>query len=91
LPKKADIKKKITAMLDLPKEIILNLPLVSVIGHEEFTIENYKGIVEYTEEKMRIGTASGILRIEGKRLCLKQITAENITIVGVISKFEYLL
>jgi sporulation protein YqfC len=91
LPKKTDIKKKITAMLDLPKEIVLNLPMVSMIGFEEFTLENYKGIVEYTEEKMRISTASGILKLEGKKMCLKQITAENITITGRITKFEYLL
>jgi sporulation protein YqfC len=90
LPKELKIKNKITAILDLPKEIVLNLPLISVIGIEEFTIENYKGIIEYTEERMRISTSCGILKIEGKKLCLKQITAENIAITGTISKFEYL-
>lgn len=91
MPKGTKIKKKITAMLELPKEIVLDLPLVSMIGSEELSIENYKGIVEYTDDRLRISTSCGILKIEGRRLCLKQITAERISVTGSISKFEYLL
>lgn len=86
-----NLKKKISTITELPKEIILNLPLVSMIGNEEITIENYKGIIEYTEEKVRISTPSGILKVEGKNLCLKQITSESISITGRIVKFQYLL
>lgn len=86
-----NIRKKITAILELPKEIVLNLPLISVIGNEEINIENYKGIIEYNEERIRINTSSGIIRIEGKSLHLKRITAESMTINGIITKLEYIL
>jgi sporulation protein YqfC len=88
---KNKIKKTITSMLELPKEIVFNLPLITVIGNEEINIENYKGIIEYNLERIRINTSCGIIKIEGKKLSLKQITAENICVNGSISKLEYIL
>ena len=54
-------RRNMTEALELPKEILLHLPLISFIGQEEVTIENYKGILEYSEETVRIGTAAGAL------------------------------
>ena len=85
------IKQTLTNIFDLPKEITMNLPLISIIGNEELFIENYKGVIEYTEEKIRLNTACGILKVDGRKLFLKQITAENITITGNILSMEYLV
>ncbi len=83
------IKKTVTNVFELPKEIVYNLPLLSLIGNDELNIENYKGVIEYSEEKIRLNTSIGVLRIEGKRLFLKQITAETVTITGHIEKIEF--
>ncbi len=83
------LKRKAVAMLELPKEIVLDLPLVSLVGNEEFNIENYKSIIEYTGASVKINTASGIISISGRGLCLKQITSERIKITGFFSKIEY--
>ena len=88
---KSNIKKTITSMLELPKEVVFNLPLITVIGNEEINIENYKGVIEYNLERVRINTSCGVIKIQGKKLLLKQITTENISVAGVISKFEYIL
>ena len=80
-----------TEALELPKEIMLNLPLISLIGREEVTIENYKGILEYGEETVRIGTAAGVLRLTGKALCMKQLSAECMVVTGSVEKLEFLI
>lgn len=85
------IKKTFATMLELPTEILLNLPLITIIGNEQLSIENYKGVIEYTEEKIRLNTSCGILKVEGKKLFLKEITAESIEVTGKIIKFEYLI
>ena len=36
-------RRNMTEALELPKEILLHLPLISFIGQEEVTIENYNG------------------------------------------------
>lgn len=84
------LRKNMTEALELPKEIMLNLPLISLIGREEVTIENYKGILEYGEETVRIGTAAGVLRLTGKGLCLKQLSAECMVVTGRVEKLEFL-
>ena len=84
------LRKNVTEALELPKEILLDLPLVSLVGREEVTIENYKGILEYGEEMVRISTAAGILRLAGKNLCLKQLSAECMVITGTVEKLDFL-
>ena len=83
-------KKKLVNTLELPKEIIFNLPLITIVGNEEINIENYKGVIEYSPEKIRINTECGVLKINGEKLSFKQITAENIIVTGVIQTLEYL-
>ena len=84
------LRKNMTDALELPGEIMLNLPLISLVGREEITIENYKGILEYGEETVRISTAAGILRMQGQGLCLKQLSAECIVMTGKIERVEFL-
>ncbi len=83
-------RKNMTEALELPKEIMLNLPLISFIGREEVSIENYKGILEYGEETVRVGTAAGVLRLTGRGLCLKQLSAECMVVTGRVEKLEFL-
>lgn len=83
-------RKNMTEALELPKEIMLNLPLISFIGREEVSIENYKGILEYGEETVRVGTAAGVLRLTGRGLCIKQLSAECMVVTGRVEKLEFL-
>ena len=84
------LRKNVTEALDLPKEIMLDLPLISLIGREEVTIENYKGILEYSEELVRIATAAGILQMRGRELCLKQLSAECMVVTGKVAGLDFL-
>lgn len=84
------LKRNLTAALDLPKEVVLSLPLMTLTGKEELYIENYKGVLEYTEEAVRIHTGAGLVRVAGKNLVLKAITNEGVLITGGIQKVEFL-
>ncbi|GHU54976.1 hypothetical protein AGMMS49975_16120 [Clostridia bacterium] len=81
--------KYLTELLELPAEITLNLPLVTIIGNTDLQIENYKGIIEYASDTIRIATTGGVLRIIGEKLLLRELTAQTIRIGGNISGFEY--
>ena len=88
-PSLTAVRKRLTGMFALPPEVTLNLPLVSLVGSGELSVENYKGIIEYTPERLRVRTAAGILRLSGKRLTLKRLTAESLLVRGVIETVEY--
>ena len=34
---------------NLPKDVVLGVPILTLTGHYEVNIENYRGILEYTE------------------------------------------
>jgi sporulation protein YqfC len=84
------LRKNMTEALELPKEIMLNLPLITLVGREEVTIENYRGILEYSEEMVRIGTAAGVLCLKGNGLCLKQLSAECMVVTGKVDFLGFL-
>ena len=83
------VKEKMTGLFSLPKEIALNLPLITTTGRGEINIENYKNLVEFTDTKIRIQTNSGMLSIEGQGLVLKQITTEHVLATGKIKSIAW--
>ncbi len=86
----AGLKEKVTEILELPKEVILDLPKITLVGAGNLILENYKGIIEYSEERVRINTSIGIVKITGSRLVIKEITSEDIMVDGDIESFEFL-
>ncbi len=86
-----NIKNIFSKILEIPKEIVIDLPLITMTGNEELTIENYKGVIEYNEERIRINTAKGVMKIDGRGMFLKQITDDDIEITGTIIKIEFII
>ncbi|GHU44888.1 sporulation protein YqfC [Clostridia bacterium] len=75
--------------LSLPKDIIYGAVLVTAKGQTEILIENYKGIIEYTSEKIKIQTKTCKLSVCGKNLLIEYYTNEEMKIVGIIGEIIY--
>lgn len=88
-PKK-HMKEKIVDGLELPKEILLNIPKIIMFGNKSIVVQNYKGILEYEDGKVKVNTGSGIIRISGNRILIKEINTEVISVEGVIKVIEFL-
>ncbi|MDF2548153.1 sporulation protein YqfC [Anaerosolibacter sp.] len=84
-----EIKESISELLELPKDIILDLPRITMIGNLQIYIENHKGILEYSNQRIRIHTKNGTLRIIGKNLQIKTIITEEMIITGMIEQIEF--
>lgn len=82
------IKETLSNALELPKDIILDVAKVTLIGKNNLTIENHKGILEYNEDQIRVNTGSGILTVNGSKLNIKSILQEEITITGEITSIS---
>ncbi len=83
------IRERISNTFELPKDIIMDVSKVIIIGTGQITVENHKGIVEYSEELIRVNTGSGILKLCGRNLAIKTILQEEITITGEITNIEF--
>jgi sporulation protein YqfC len=87
---KASLKVKFIDMLELPKEIVLNIPKLTIVGNSDMIIENYKGLIEYDNARIRINTGIGVIKITGIGLLIKEITSEDVIISGDIRGLEFI-
>lgn len=83
-----NVKYTISEALELPIDIMMDLPRLTVIGNVEASLLNHKGIIEYTTETIRINTKSGVFKITGEELEIKTIISEEIIITGNIENIE---
>lgn len=84
-----DLKNRITDAVNMPKDVILGVPLITVTGQTEAYIENYRGILEYTDKLIRIQTKIGRIHVVGKNLQIEYYTNDEMKIGGRISLIEY--
>lgn len=84
------LPERLTEALDLPKDIVLNLPRLIFTGNRELFIENYRGIVEYSDTVIRINTSECVIKITGTALGIKSIAAEEITLYGRLKTLEFI-
>lgn len=87
-------KKKplLRAMADaagIPAELSGRLPLLSMTGQEELFIENFKGIVQYTDAVLLLQTKICLLRIEGQHLFITYYTKEELKVTGTITAIHF--
>lgn len=87
---KNNIKSRISETFELPKETILDVPNIRITGDNEVFIENHKGIVEYTNETLRMASSIGIIKISGFDLHIKEINEEDIIVNGIIDFVEFI-
>lgn len=78
------IDRQFSQMLDLPAEVVLDLPKINLIGNIEVRIDNHKGIRQYEEGQVIINCRDGVLVVEGKELMLKNISRDELCIAGTI-------
>ena len=66
-----DIKMSITDALELPLDVALDLPKIIVVGDVKVNITNHRGIIEYTNDLIRINSKIGMIKIIGDSLEIK--------------------
>lgn len=86
---KKSIKEKFAEMLELPKELVLDRPKLTMIGQYDLMIENYKSVLEYDNDRIRVRTGSSVILITGTDLIIREITSEDIIISGTIHTLEF--
>lgn len=75
--------------LDLPKDVMLNMPKLTIIGNDEITIENHKGIILFERNIIKINTKIKPISIEGEDFEILYIGDATITISGKFKGITY--
>lgn len=83
------ISETIADAWGVPKDVIMNIPRITISGDREIYIENHKGVTEYGETLIRVSTGMGTVKIQGKNLVITAIRREDILVSGSFQKIEY--
>lgn len=81
---------KIIKTLDLPQDLFLGLPNISLSGNREIYISNHRGILNYGQEEMVILLKDYQFQIKGKNLCIISYAKDELTIQGYIHSMEFI-
>lgn len=87
---KQSVRKRLTDTLDISTELMNECVLVKMCGDSEIMIENYKGIIDYSDKNICIKSKPHNLKIIGESLEIKTLTDEILYITGSISEVCYI-
>lgn len=83
-------KELIVDSLKLPRDMMMGACIVTVMGNSHVLVENYRGILEYTQECILLQGKACRIAIYGCSLRIAYYTNEDMKIEGRISEIRYL-
>lgn len=86
---RASIRERIANAVDISKDIILDAAVLHITGTCELIIENYKGILEYSDKCIRVRATPKCVKINGTSLEIRTITDEMLFVAGSITNVAF--
>ncbi len=83
-------RKWATEKMELPPDVMMDLPRVTIIGQLHIYIENHKGLLAFSDQEVRLLLKKGQLLIKGNSFVIKTVLPEEILLEGKISEVLYL-
>ena len=79
----------VTRALDLPQDIVFDLPRITVVGGLQMTIENHRGLIEFSPTRVIVATTRGRVVVGGEELRIGVVHDEEITLAGQLRSIEF--
>ena len=86
---KMNLQQTVNKVKSLPKNLVLQLPRITLLGNLQCGIENHDGILQYSSELVIVKTGNYRIYIEGTGLVITSLSAEAFYVEGKIGKVRY--
>ena len=83
-------KELVVESLKLPRDSVLGDSIITVTGNTEILIENYKGILQYSDELILLQGKNRKIELKGKRLNIVYYTNADMKISGMIESICFI-
>ena len=83
-------RERMAESLKLQKDSVLGASIVTITGNRDVFVENYKGIIEYTDCRIILQGKNCKIEICGKRLNILYYTNEDMKISGWRENVRYM-
>ncbi|MFS8185524.1 sporulation protein YqfC [Rossellomorea marisflavi] len=85
-----EMRKWMTEKMDLPEDVMMDLPRITMIGQIHIYIENHRGLLTFADDEVRLLLKQGQLLIKGEQFVIKIILPEEILLQGKVVEVIYL-
>lgn len=82
-------RENISEKLDLPRDIMLDIPKITIMGDSEIVIENHKGIIVFEDDLVKVNSRIGSVSILGKGFEILFIGGKTLTLSGKFKSVVY--
>ena len=82
-------RKSLAESLKLPKDLIFQDAVITLTGDTEILVENYRGILEYSQCHILVQANRSRIRIQGEHLESLYYTNDEMKICGKFSAVSY--
>lgn len=79
----------LTRSLHLPEDVVKNSSIINILGSHAMVIENFKAIMEYKDDYIRVKAKDKIISIHGKKLEIEYYNTEEIKITGKMNSIFF--
>ena len=83
------LSKAMADFLEIPADIVLDLPKLTITGRNQLYLENHKGIIEYSTSRLRINLSRGYLEINGEKLEIQALMPDEMKVTGEVHSVRY--
>ncbi|MDD5949892.1 MAG: YabP/YqfC family sporulation protein [Lachnospiraceae bacterium] len=83
------VEERVSNTFSLPKDVVMGLTNIHLIGNRELIIENYRGILLCSETCIKVQAKKQLLIVEGKELKIVYYTNKDMKISGMISAISF--
>ncbi len=84
------IRNWMTQKMDLPPDVMMDLPRITMVGQIHIYIENHRGLLAFSDREVRLLLEQGQLLVKGKAFVIKTILPEEILLEGKIDQVIYI-
>ncbi|MED4288982.1 sporulation protein YqfC [Priestia megaterium] len=84
------MKRWMTKTIELPADVLMDLPRITLVGQIHIYIENHKGLLAFSDTEIRVLLKQGQMLIRGEGLVIKVILPEELVLEGKINQVLYL-
>lgn len=84
------VRKLTSDLLDVPQDVALNVPRITMIGSMQLYIENHRGVAHFTDKELRLKINDGEFQIVGEALKIRAIYTEEMLIEGDITSISFI-
>lgn len=86
---RARMKQWFVDKAELPADVVLDLPRVTMIGHLHLYIENHHGLLSFSSQQLELRLSTGKLQVQGENFVIKTILPEEILLEGNIQHVKF--